>query len=125
MLLGTLARGEDPRGDRMRADELAHRSVNPVNVKKVVLLPFRQQDVLLDVVQNAVQRVLRDRRQKIEGYAGTGDVHSLRYAPVEHGVRRALLCQEGLSSVGVAGLEQRYQLLRLARRHLLQRHMEA
>src|SRR5262249_58243001 len=124
MLLGTLARGEDPRGDRMRADELAHRSVNPVNVKKVVLLPFRQQDVLLDVVQNAVQRVLRDRRQKIEGYAGTGDVHSLRYAPVEHGVRRALLCHEWLSSLAGSGLCEGYRLVRLAGRQVLRRCRE-
>src|SRR5205814_4300182 len=31
----------------------------------------------------------------------------------------------GLVPLAVAGLEQRYQLLRLARRHLLQRHIEA
>jgi hypothetical protein len=31
---------------------------------------------LLDVVQNAVERVLRDCREKIERRPGTGDVHS-------------------------------------------------
>jgi hypothetical protein len=33
MLLRPLARGEDPRSDGMRADELAHRPVEPVNVE--------------------------------------------------------------------------------------------
>src|SRR6266536_2371357 len=125
MLLGTLARGEDPRGYGLGADELAHRPVEPVNVKKMVLLTFRQQDVLLDVVKDAVKRVLRDGGKKIERRPGTRDVHPLRYAPVEHGARRALLCHECLSPLAVAGLEQRYQLLRLAGRHLFQRHIEA
>ena len=81
-------------------------SVNPVNVEKVVLLPFRQQDILLDVVQNAVERVLRDGREKIERRPGTGNMHPLRYAPVEHRVRRALVGHECLSSLAVACPEQ-------------------
>jgi hypothetical protein len=55
MLLRALARGEDARGDRTGADELAHRSVEPVDVEKVVLLAFRKQDILLDIVQDGIE----------------------------------------------------------------------
>ena len=125
MLLRPLARGEDPRGDGTRAHELMHRAVDPVNVEKMVLLAFRKQDVLLDVVQDAVERVLSDGGEKIERRLGAGDVHSLCYAPVEYRTRRALQSHERLGPLAVAGLEQRDQFWRLAWRHLLQRHVKA
>ena len=124
MLLRALARREDSRGDGMRADKFVHRPVEPVDVEKVVLLAFRKQDVLLDIVQDAVERVLCDGGEKVERRRGAGNVHSLDNAPFEYGARQALPGDNGFSLLAVSSLEQRYELLRLARPHLLERHVE-
>ena len=54
MLLGSLARREDARGDGVGADQLTHRSIEPFDVEKVVLFAFSQQNILPDVVKDAV-----------------------------------------------------------------------
>ena len=55
MLLRSLARREYPRRHRPSAHELAHGPVDPAHIEQVILLAFSQQDILLYMVQNAVQ----------------------------------------------------------------------
>src|SRR5215475_233396 len=124
MLLRSLARGEYPRRHGPGADEFAHGPMDPSDIEQVILLAFGKQDVLLDVMQDAVERVLRNRSQEVERRLGAGDMHPLDNAPFEYGTRQALPRHEGLGSLAVAGLEQRDQLLRFPRPHLLQRHIE-
>src|SRR5262245_14245542 len=124
MLLRSLARGKDPRRHRAGADEFAHGPMDPPDIDQVILLAFGKEDVLLDMMQDAVERVLRNRSQEVERRLGAGDMHPLDNAPFEYGTRQALPRHEGLGSLAVAGLEQRDQLLRLPRPHLLKRHIE-
>jgi hypothetical protein len=72
-------------------------------LNKVILLAFRKQDVLLDVVQDAIERVLRDGGEKVERCLGAGDVHSLDNAPFEYRARQALPGDKGFSPVAVSG----------------------
>src|SRR5215468_8179977 len=125
MLLGSLASGEYPRRHGPGANELAHGLMHPADIEQVILLAFGQQDVLLDIVQDSIERVLGDCREEIERSLGSGDVHSLDNTPFEHRTRHALLGHKGLGRLAVAGLEQRDQLLSLAGPHLLERHIEA
>ena len=60
MLLRSLARREDPRRNGPGAHEFTHGPVDPAGVEQVILLAFGKQDVLLNVVQDAVERMLRD-----------------------------------------------------------------
>src|SRR5262245_56382381 len=124
MLLCSLARREYPRRHGPGADEFAHGPMDPPDIEQMILLAFGKQDVLLDLVQDTLERVLRNRSQEVEGRLGAGDVHPLDDAPFEYGTRKALPRHEGLGSLAVAGLEQRDELLRLARPHLLERHIE-
>jgi len=56
MLLPSLARGEDARCHGARANQLAHRPVKPFQIEEVILLAFGQQNVLPDMMQDAVER---------------------------------------------------------------------
>jgi hypothetical protein len=125
MLLGPLTRREDPRRHRLGADQLVHCSVDPSDIEQVILLAFSEKNVLFDVVENTIERVLGDRRQKIKGRFGPCDMHPLDDAPFEDEARLTLLGDEGLGALAVTGLEQRDQLLRLAWTRLLQRHVES
>ena len=51
VLLAALARGEDARGHRAGADQLAHRAMDPVDVEQMVLLALGEQHILRDLVQ--------------------------------------------------------------------------
>src|SRR5215510_16260300 len=66
MLLGTLASCEYPRRHGPGANELAHGPMHPADIEQVILLTFGQQDVLLDIVQDSIERVLGDCREEIE-----------------------------------------------------------
>ena len=57
----------------------------------MILLAFGKQDVLLDVVQDAVERLLRDRGEEVEWRLRAGDVHPLDDAPFEYRAWQALL----------------------------------
>src|SRR5262245_12637382 len=61
MLLRSFARGEYPCRHGPGADEFAHGPVDPANIEQMILLAFGKQDILLDVVQDSVERVLGDR----------------------------------------------------------------
>src|SRR5262245_51454398 len=124
MLLCSLARRKYPCRHGPGADEFAHGPMDPPDIEQVILLAFSKQDILLDLVQDAVEGVLRNRSQEVERRLGAGDMHPLDNAPFEYGTRQALPRHQGLGSLAVAGLEQRDQLLRLPRPHLLQRHIE-
>ena len=51
MLLCAFAGGEDPRRHRMRTYEFAHRTVDPIDIKEMILLTFSEQHVLLYLVR--------------------------------------------------------------------------
>ena len=123
-VLRSLARREDSCGHGTSTDELAHGPVDPAHIEEVILLAFGQQDVLLDVVQDAVQRGLLDRGEEVEGRLRAGDVHTLDDTPLEYGAWDALARDQRLGPLAIAGLKQRDQLLRLPGPHLLQRHIE-
>ena len=114
MLLRPFPGGEDARRHGPGADEFAHRPVNPAYVEQVILLAFRQHDVLLQVVQNPVQGVLLDRNEEVPRRLRAGDVHPLGDAPFENGTWQALRGNERGGPLAVAGLEQRDELLGFA-----------
>src|SRR5690348_11365414 len=124
MLLRPLARREYPRRHGPGADEFAHGPMDPADIEQMILLAFSQQDILLDVVQDSVERMLRNLREEVERRLGAGNVHPLDNAPFKHGAWQALLGHDGLGALAVAGLKPRDQLLGLPRPHLLQRHVE-
>ena len=66
MLLRSLARREYPRRHGPGADELAHRPMDPADIEQMILLAFSQEDILLDVVQDSVERLFRNRREEVE-----------------------------------------------------------
>src|SRR5262245_28126236 len=90
MLLCSLAPGEDPRCHGTGAHELAHGPMHPADVEQMILFAFGEQDVLLDLVQDAIEGMLRNRREKVEWRFGSSDVHALHNAPFEYGARQAL-----------------------------------
>src|SRR5262249_7423471 len=57
----------DARGHGTCTDQLAHRAIQPSDVEQVVLLAFREQNVLFHTMQNSFKRVLRDRRENSNG----------------------------------------------------------
>src|SRR5215471_15053196 len=90
----------------------------------MVLLAFGEQNVLLHIVQNAFERVLRYRGEEIERRLGSRDVHSLRDTPVEHRARQTFFGYKRLGCFAIARLEKGDQLLRLPGSHLLECHVE-
>src|SRR5215831_3784342 len=105
MLLRSLARREYPRRHRPGADEPAHGPMHPADVEQMILLAFGHQDVLLDVVQDAVERMLRNRRKEVERRLCAGNVHPLDHAPFKYGARQALPGHDSLGALAVTGLE--------------------
>src|SRR5580693_10465853 len=73
MLLRSLARREYPRRHRPGADELAHRPMNPADIEQMILLAFGQQNILLDIVENSVERMLRNLSEEVERRLGAGN----------------------------------------------------
>ena len=57
MLLCAFPGGEDPRRHRMRTYEFAHRAVDPIDIKEMILVTFGEQNILLDIVQDAIKVV--------------------------------------------------------------------
>jgi hypothetical protein len=80
--------------------------------------PLGKEHVLPDVVQDAVKRMLRNRREEIEWRHRASDVHALCDAPVEHRTRKALQRHQRLDAFAIARPEERHKLL-------LQRHIKA
>src|SRR5215510_2509131 len=109
MLLRSLARREYPRRHGPGADEFAHGPMDPADIEQMILLAFSQQDILFDVVQDPVERMLRNLSEEVERRLGARNVHALNDAPFEYGAWQALLGHHALGSLAVAGLEARDQ----------------
>src|SRR5262245_16605015 len=107
MLLRSLPRREYPRCHGAGADELSHGSMDPADVEQMILLAFGQQDILLDVVQDSVERMLGNRHEEVEWRLGASDVHALRDAPIEHRAWQTLLGDKSFGGLAVASLEHR------------------
>src|SRR5262245_64046369 len=99
MLPCSLARREYPRRHGPGADEFAHGPMDPPDIEQMILLAFGKQDVLLDLVQDTLERVLRNRSQEVEGRLGAGDVNSLDDAQFEYVSRKTLPRHAGICSI--------------------------
>ncbi len=58
VLLGTLAGGEDAGGDGVGTCELTRGAVDPAGVEEMVVFAFGEEDVLGDVLEDALKVVL-------------------------------------------------------------------
>src|SRR5215813_15531768 len=77
------------------------------------------------MVQDTLEVVRRKAGETIKRRLRTGDVHTLGNAPIEARALLALLGYQRFHAITIASVEQRDETLILARRHLLQGHVQA